>query len=292
METKNKKMSMLKINFLTIISGLFLSNGIKAQKPAIETGTFNVSGNCGMCKKTIEKAATIKGVRSASWDESVKVLTLKYDRHKINPEQALRAVAYAGYDNEKYVAPEQAYNNLSGCCQYDRTVKQKPAARLDDNQNKTQQPATNPNVQQKESGIQKIYDQYFVIKDALVKGNSTTAGEAAKQLLSAVKSVNMPALNDKEHDSYMKVAESMEQQTQKITENKNIDKQRMAFSQLSESIYTLMKSVKPGYEVYVDHCPMYNDGKGANWISKEKPIKNPYYGSKMMTCGNVVETLK
>ena len=40
-------------------------------------------------------------------------------------------------------------------------------------------------------------------------------------------------------------------------------------------------------KLYQDHCPMYNDGKGAVWISEAKAIKNPYYGGKMLTCGSV-----
>ena len=53
-----------------------------------------------------------------------------------------------------------------------------------------------------------------------------------------------------------------------------------------------MKVIKPAYLVYYDHCPMYNDGKGGDWISKESSIKNPFYGSQMLTCGKIVETLK
>lgn len=37
---------------------------------------------------------------------------------------------------------------------------------------------------------------------------------------------------------------------------------------------------------------MANDGKSANWLSKENPIKNPYYDSQMLTCGKTVETIK
>jgi len=36
---------------------------------------------------------------------------------------------------------------------------------------------------------------------------------------------------------------------------------------------------------------MYNNGKGANWLSKEEAVKNPYYGSQMLTCGSVQETI-
>jgi hypothetical protein len=36
---------------------------------------------------------------------------------------------------------------------------------------------------------------------------------------------------------------------------------------------------------------MANKGKGANWLSLENKVKNPYYGSRMLSCGKVVETL-
>ena len=57
-------------------------------------------------------------------------------------------------------------------------------------------------------------------------------------------------------------------------------------------MFEVMKVIKPAYLVYYDHCPMYNDGKGGDWISKESSIKNPFYGSQMLTCGKIVETLK
>jgi len=37
---------------------------------------------------------------------------------------------------------------------------------------------------------------------------------------------------------------------------------------------------------------MYNDGKGANWLSTENGVKNPYYGSQMLNCGKTIETIK
>ena len=36
---------------------------------------------------------------------------------------------------------------------------------------------------------------------------------------------------------------------------------------------------------------MANDNNGADWISKEKEIKNPYYGDEMLTCGSILETI-
>ena len=46
--------------------------------------------------------------------------TLSYDSKKTNQDEILKRIALAGYDSEKYLAPDAVYNNLHGCCQYDR----------------------------------------------------------------------------------------------------------------------------------------------------------------------------
>ena len=77
-----------------------------------------------------------------------------------------------------------------------------------------------------------------------------------------------------------------------ISKSKDINIQRNHFTTLSKDIYSLIKVAKYEVPVYFQHCPMYNDGKGANWLSKENAVKNPYYGSMMLTCGKTVETIK
>lgn len=83
------------------------------------TKEIKVSGNCGMCKKKIEKAAALPGVTSAVWDKKTKELTLVYDAAKVSSDKVEQSVANAGYDTEKFVAPEKAYKALDECCQYD-----------------------------------------------------------------------------------------------------------------------------------------------------------------------------
>jgi hypothetical protein len=277
----------------TLISGLLYTSAFTGQNNSgIATETFTVSGNCGMCKKTIENAAAIKGVKTAQWSETTKMLTLKYDRAKTTPADVLRKVAYAGYDNEKYLAPEKAYKSLHGCCQYEREIKKEKQSNSHASHQKQYQQSGNKPAQQKKSGVDKVYDSYFVAKDALVKSDAGNAATAAAQILDAVEAVDMSAMSEKEHETYMKLEKDLKEHAKGIANNKNIEKQRKSFSALSETMYKMMKALNPEYEVYLDHCPMYDDGKGGNWLSKGKPIRNPYYGSKMMTCGNVQETLK
>jgi copper chaperone CopZ len=82
-----------------------------------------VDGNCGMCKKTIEAAALIKREAMAEWDVDAKMATITYDSTRTDVDAVLKRIALAGYDNERYLAPADAYAALPGCCQYERTRK-------------------------------------------------------------------------------------------------------------------------------------------------------------------------
>ena len=80
---------------------------------------FNVSGNCEMCKKRIEKAAkSVDGVISANWDVNAKVIHLDFDLGVTTESAISKAIANVGHDTELDKAPEAVYENLPGCCLY------------------------------------------------------------------------------------------------------------------------------------------------------------------------------
>ena len=87
-----------------------------------KTEKFNVSGNCGMCKSTIEKAAKAAGATTATWNAETKELTVKYNTASTNAAKIQQKVAGAGYDNVGFKATDEAYKKLHGCCQYERTT--------------------------------------------------------------------------------------------------------------------------------------------------------------------------
>lgn len=93
-----------------------------AQSKKITTETAKINGNCGMCKKTIETAANTKTAK-LNWDTNTKTATVTYDSKKTNLDEILKRVADAGYDNQKFSAPDSVYDNLHGCCQYYRDPK-------------------------------------------------------------------------------------------------------------------------------------------------------------------------
>jgi len=86
--------------------------------------TFGVRGNCGMCKATIEKAVnSVAGVSHANWDVDNKKIDISYDALKTNKMELHNAIVTSGYDTDMSKANKKAYDNLPGCCQYDRAMK-------------------------------------------------------------------------------------------------------------------------------------------------------------------------
>lgn len=80
-----------------------------------------VKGNCDMCKKRIEKAAFgVKGVKSATWHADDQMLHLIIDENKTSSKKVQESVAKAGHDTKEVKATKDVYENLHGCCQYDR----------------------------------------------------------------------------------------------------------------------------------------------------------------------------
>lgn len=84
---------------------------------------IRVSGNCDMCKKTIETASkSVDGVHTAEWNKQTKILTVHFDEEKTSSHKIQKAISDAGYDTEKFRASEEAYKKLPSCCRYDRST--------------------------------------------------------------------------------------------------------------------------------------------------------------------------
>lgn len=96
--------------------------GINAQMKHQKTVNVKILGNCEMCKKNIEKAGNLKKVALVNWDVDSKIAKLTYDSSKTNPDEILKRIADAGYENEKFAANDEQYNKLHTCCQYDRNA--------------------------------------------------------------------------------------------------------------------------------------------------------------------------
>ena len=103
--------------FFAVLCSVFSYSQTKAKKE-IKTIEFKVFGNCDQCKKRIENAAFIKGVKNAVWNDETKILKVTFRADKVEEQQIHDAVAKVGHETEKAKANDAAYSELPGCCKY------------------------------------------------------------------------------------------------------------------------------------------------------------------------------
>lgn len=260
-----------------------------AQIKDAKTEVVKIYGNCGMCKSKIDKAGSLKNIAQVDWNKETKMATLSYDANKTNPEEILKRIALAGYDSDTFLAPDKAYSSLDGCCQYDREAKIAVKAETKTEiAGMTVSNSSSVAKNQETNELKSVFEDYFLLKEALVKGDGQLATAKSQELLTAITAVKMEALNMDVHMVWMKVLNSLTADAKSISATKDIKKQRESFKSLSKNTYELIKVSKLSEPVYYEYCPMAD----ASWLSKESAIKNPYYGLQMLSCGKVVETIK
>lgn len=121
-----------------------------------------------------------------------------------------------------------------------------------------------------------LLSDYIGVKNALVNSDSKAATQAIAALYQFVKNEG----DFTQKSELLKV-------TEKLSKAGDIEKQRAAFNDVSTAMWKLVKSSdKVNEAVYYQYCPM----KKTWWLSKEKEIRNPYYGASMLTCGRIAET--
>ncbi len=134
-------------------------------------------------------------------------------------------------------------------------------------------------IELKDAQVQAIYDGYISLKNALVATKFEDAKSAAAKL-----KISLAGYEGCENTALL---------AGKIADAKDIAAQRKEFTSLSSDVIALFKhaDLTKG-EIFVQHCPMANDGNGGDWLASEAKIQNPYYGDEMMECGAVIEEIK
>jgi len=144
-------------------------------------------------------------------------------------------------------------------------------------------------INDEEKDLSQLLSLYYDVKNALVNADAATASAKAGELLKAINNMDVKSLSADDKKAFSQLQYKLEYDARHISEVKDLAHQREHFASLSKNMYALAKSAKlSGQPVYEQYCPM----KDAYWLSDETAIKNPYYGSSMLTCGSVKDTLK
>lgn len=154
--------------------------------------------------------------------------------------------------------------------------------------------ATATGTEMKSTGtlISEMTAAYLQIKNGLVDDNGNDAAAAGKAFGDALAKVDKSSMSAEQKKTFEDIADDAKEMAEHISTNAGkIEHQREHFDMLSKDMQDLVKTFGAGQTLYQDFCPMYNNGKGAIWLSEVKLIRNPYLGKKMPTCGSVKETI-
>ncbi|OBQ54727.1 efflux RND transporter periplasmic adaptor subunit [Tamlana sp. s12] len=140
--------------------------------------------------------------------------------------------------------------------------------------------------------LKAVFNDYIKLKDALVKDDSEGSSKTASSLLSSLSRVDMKLLKGEAHNHWMSLMKEIKPSATSISKTSDINEQRNHFKHLTTQLITAVQLFGVNEKVYVEFCPMADNNNGAYWLSREKKVVNPYFGSAMITCGEVKQVIE
>lgn len=139
-----------------------------------------------------------------------------------------------------------------------------------------------------------LLGSYYALKDALVATDAAKADAAAGKLMSDAEGFRQIAGTQANPGALQPHIEIIQQESEAIanTAVDSIEVKRAHFSKVSDAMFALLKAseLRNG-GVYQQFCPMAFNDQGGYWLSAESEIRNPYFGKKMLMCGDLRDSL-
>ena len=139
-----------------------------------------------------------------------------------------------------------------------------------------------------------VVNGYYVLKNALVATNAQRADSAASALATTAESAFISLRKDPAGEPLQINMDSIVGNTKVICtiKDETCEKQRLLFDVVSRNMYVILRKTEvKNAHIYQQYCPMAFNEKGAYWLSGESEILNPYFGKKMLECGEVTDSM-
>ena len=150
-----------------------------------------------------------------------------------------------------------------------------------------------PITKEAKLALKTLFNDYLMIKNALVSDNMDEAQKMAIAYQKSLEKIKMSIFTGESHQIWMDNSGKAKKALEHVAHFKDIEEMRVAFLNLSNAMIAMAKSFDPMEEIiYIQHCPMADNNKGADWLSLSNEIRNPYFGAGMLTCGEVKEEIK
>ncbi len=149
----------------------------------------------------------------------------------------------------------------------------------------------NPEVRK---SLDKVFSSYIKTSQFLANDDFKNAKESVSDIAGQIQQLDSISLKEPASKFIKSKATEILKTLNTLTEDKNINDFRKHFATLSEEFADLAgKSGSPfDSPIYILKCPMAFDNRGAIWLQRDKVTENPYYGSAMLKCGSVIETIE
>lgn len=141
-----------------------------------------------------------------------------------------------------------------------------------------------------------LLQSYFSLKDAFIESDTVKVNAAAGELMQYADSLHVNEIKGDSSGTITETAKifsaTISSSAQALAAEKGIEEKRKEFETLSDALWSLTRTVRFDKQtVYYVYCPMALDNKGAYWLSDKKEIRNPYFGNKMLNCGEIADSV-
>jgi Cu(I)/Ag(I) efflux system membrane fusion protein len=158
----------------------------------------------------------------------------------------------------------------------------------------TTQPTAFPTPPGLQDSLDELVSLYMEIQHALSHDDQTAANSSTTRMETALDSVPGEVLEGEAQTTWNQRQTELQQAVSHMkTSGEDMGAMRQGFEHLSNTLIQTLRQFRPTAkaDVYLYHCPMAFGGKGGDWLQSHEGTENPYYGSKMFTCGALKETL-
>ena len=137
-----------------------------------------------------------------------------------------------------------------------------------------------------------LYEAYVASVNALSEDDLSEARGAVRQVREAAEAVGSGGLEEHAREPFHKIRQEIVFSAYEVLDAKDIEAARGRFKKLSQAMIALAEGFghaqpSPLHRAY---CPMAFDNQGAAWLQAGDKLANPYFGHKMLRCGEMQKT--
>lgn len=147
------------------------------------------------------------------------------------------------------------------------------------------------------ASFESILTNYYALRDALVASDADAANKAAATLIAASDGLKLDELKATDTNNVViptaqTYTSGISSESKGLQGESDLEAKRKSFQMISGNLFDLARTVRyTKQKIYLLNCPMAFNNTGADWLSSSTEIKNPYFGSKMLTCGSVKDSV-